>query len=248
MAYEEDVVNGDKDLLALLQVADAADVGSLVDFLTDSGDGRLAMATDVRKALVGSKQKNKYSRDTLLLVIRELQLFGGNSIANLIRRTGVPYAEIVRDVLKYVGGSVTGNESVEALELKVLEKLVTKVWEKMSAQERADFARKFHDTNGAIDIGLSAILAAIRDGGLGAAKAGFVGVSGIGALLAEGAFSVGVTTAAGRVATGLLGPVGMALAGAAGVHLAAKEAYRVTLQCVAQIAYIRQKHAGASAG
>jgi uncharacterized protein YaaW (UPF0174 family) len=247
MAYEDDLVNGDKDLLALLQVADPTDLSVVVDFLTDSGDGRLAMAKEVHKALVAAKNKGKYSRDELLLLIRELQLFGGNSLSNLIRRRGVQYIEIVRDVLKYVGGNVTGNESIEALELKVLEKLVAKVWEKMDDQERSDFARKFQSTNGALDIGLSAVLAAIRGGGLGAARAGFVGVGGVAMLLADGAFSAGATIVAGRAAGALLGPIGALLAGAAGVHLAAKEAYRVTLPCVAQIAFIRQKHASASA-
>jgi len=247
MSYEKDVINGDAELLVLLQAADPADVGSLVDFLTDSGNGRLAMSSDVLKVLVAAKQKSRYSRDTLLLLIREVQLFGGNSVANLVRRTGVPYAEIVRDVARYVGADVRGKEAIEALELKVLERLVAKLWEKMTEQERAEFARKVHSNNGAVDLGLAAVLAVIRSGGLGAAKAGVVGIAGIAPLLAEGAFSASAFAIGGRVATAVLGVVGVAIAGAAGVHLAAKEAYRVTLPCVTQIAYIRQKNRGAAA-
>lgn len=247
MSFEKDVINGDKELLDLLQRAESADIGALVDFLTDSGNGRLAMASDVLKMLVTAKQKGKYSRDTLLLLIRELQLFGGNSVANVVRRTGVPYAEIARDVAKYVGAAVTGKEATEVLELKVVEKLVAKLWETMTESERADLARKVHSDNGAVDLGLAGVLAVIRSGGIGAAKAGLMGVAGIGRLLAEGAFSAGAAAVSGRVATALLGVVGIAIAGAAGVHLAAKEAYRVTLPCVAQIAYIRQKQRGAAA-
>ncbi|KZL38765.1 hypothetical protein VT47_12775 [Pseudomonas syringae pv. syringae] len=246
MSYENDVINGDKELLTLLSAADAVDVGALVDFLTDFGSGRLAMSSDVQQVLLSAKQKAKYSRDTLLLLIRELQLFGGNSVANLVRRTGVPYAEIVRDVAKYVHAEVTGKEAIEVLELKILQKLVTKLWEKMTEQERAEFAGKVHADNGVIDVGLAAVLSAIGSGGLGAARAGVMGVAAVAPLLAEGAFTAGAVAVGGRAATALLGVVGIAIASAAGVHMAAKEAYRVTLPCVAQIAYIRQKHRGAA--
>lgn len=246
MSYENDVINDDKELLTLLLAADAVDVGVLVDFLTDSGSGRLAMSSNVKHALISAKQKAKYSRDTLLLLIRELELFGGNSIANVVRRTGVPYAEIVRDVAKYVHAEVTGNEPIEVLELKILQRLVTKLWEKMTEQERAAFAGKVHADNDVVDVGLAAILSAIGSGGLSAARAGMGGVAAVAPLLAEGAFTAGAVTVGGRAATALLGVVGIAIASAAGVHLAAKEAYRVTLPCVAQIAYIRQKHRGAA--
>ncbi|WP_040107146.1 MULTISPECIES: ubiquinol-cytochrome C chaperone family protein [Azotobacter] len=246
MAYEDELINGDKDLLALLKGADPADLGVLVDFLTDSGKGRLAMASDVRKALEHAKRQNKYSHDELLLLIRELQHFGGNSVANLVRRTGVPYAEIVRDVLKYVGGKID-NESVEMLELKILEKLVAKAWEKMSERERAEFARNFHAAHGPLDLGLAAVLAAVRAGGLNAAKAALMAVGSVATLLAEGAFSVGASAVAGRAAGLALGPIGALVAGAAGVQMLAKEAYRVTVPCVAQIAYIRQKQAANAA-
>jgi uncharacterized protein YaaW (UPF0174 family) len=247
MSYEKEVTNGDEALLALLQGADGADVSALVDFLTDSGSGRLAMAAGVKEMLVAAKKKNRYSRDTLLLLIRELQLFGGNSIVNLVRRNGVPYVEITRDVAKYVGAKVTGTEGIEVLELKVLSRLVEKLWEKMTEQERADFARKVHADNGMMDVGLAAVLAAINKGGPGAVKAGVAGIAGIGSLLAEGAFSAGAVAVGGRAATAVLGFVGLAVAGAATIQMAAKEAYRVTLPCVAQIAYIRQKSRGTSA-
>lgn len=245
MSYEKDVVNGDEALLTLLQRTDSADVSALVDFLTDSGNGRLAMATGVKEMLVTAKKKNRYSRDTLLLLTRELQLFGGNSIVNLIRRNGVSYAEIAKDVAKYVGANVTGTEGIEALELKVLGRLVEKLWAKMTEQERADFARKVHADNGMMDVGLAAVLAAISKGGAGAVKAAATGVAGIASLLAEGAFSA--VAVGGRAATAVLGVVGLAVAGAATIQMAAKEAYRITLPCVAQIAYIRQKNRGTTA-
>lgn len=55
-------INGDSDLLQMLIDADPVDVIVLVDFLTDSGKGRLAMASEVREALESAKKKNKFSR------------------------------------------------------------------------------------------------------------------------------------------------------------------------------------------
>ena len=242
MSYENDVINDDKELLTLLLAADAVDVGALVDFLTDFGSGRLAMSSNVRQVLISAKKKAKYSRDTLILLIRELELFGGNSVANFVRRAGVPYIEIVRDVAKYVHAEVTGKEAVEVLELKILQRLVTKLWEKMTEQERIEFGGKVLADNGVIDVGLAMVLSAIGSGGPSAARAGVVGAAAAASLLAEGAFTVGAVAVGGRAATALLGVVGIAITGAASVHMAAREAYRVTLPCVAQIACIRQKH------
>ncbi|KJJ61590.1 hypothetical protein RT21_19135 [Pseudomonas sp. 10B238] len=237
MVSDEDLIRDDQPLLVLLQSAEPADIHDLVSFMTDNGKGRLAMASEVRNTLVAARNANQYSRGELVLLIRELQHFGGNSVVNLVRRNGVPYAEIVSDVLRYVGGEAHGNE-VAALELQVLDKLVRKQWSKMSEQERAAFARQYGNASGFAQLNLETLLASFRlDAGSAARLASAVG-SCITPLMFEGALSWGATAVASRFAGLALGP----LATAAGIQSAASEAYRVTVPCVAHIAYIRLKH------
>ncbi|WP_312602678.1 ubiquinol-cytochrome C chaperone family protein [Pseudomonas luteola] len=240
MASELDI-NGDDDLLHLLCAADPADVSILVDFLTDSGKGRLAMASEVSTALQSAKIKGRFSEGVLLLLIRELQHFGGNSVVNLFRRNGVPYVEIVADVLAYLGGVADKNESVASLETKVLNILLSEAWENMSAEEQANFARGFEGPAGLLAGSYAGLLAAIRQGGASSIKAVLMSSGPLGQLVTKGTTAVTAGFIVSRFASLMLGPVGLALTGAAGAKSLAGEAYRVTIPCVVQIACIRQK-------
>ncbi len=241
MASELDI-NGDEDLLHLLSAADPADVSVLVDLLTDTGKGRLAMASEVSGALESAKAKGRFSEGVLRLLIRELQHYGGNSVVNLFRRNGVPYGEIVSDVLAHLGGTAEKNESVESLETKVLDILLTEAWSKMSAEEQANFARRFEGPAGVIAGSYAGLLAAIRRGGASSIKAMLMSTGPLGQLLTRGPTAVAAGFTASRIASLMLGPVSVAaLAGAAGGQTLAGEAYRITVPCVVQIACIRQK-------
>jgi hypothetical protein len=70
-----------------------------VDYITDKGEGRLALAKDVCAELVEAKAKRNYPPIIVRKLVRELQHFGGNSIANLFRSSGVPYHEMVFESL-----------------------------------------------------------------------------------------------------------------------------------------------------
>jgi len=241
MASELDI-NGDEDLLRLLSAADPTDVGLLVDLLTDSGKGRLAMASEVSAALDSAKAKGRFSEGVLLLLIRELQHYGGNSVVNLFRRNGVPYAEIVADVLAHLGGTADKNESVGSLETKVLDILLTEAWSKMSTDEQADFARRFEGPAGVIAGSYAGLLAAIRRGGASSIKSMLMFTGPLGQILTRGPTAAATGIAASRIASLVLGPASLfALTGAAGAQTLAGEAYRITVPCVVQIACIRQK-------
>lgn len=242
MTYENELIRGDDELLALLQRADPGDIHVLVDFLTDKGKGRLALSANVRNALESAKQAQHYTRDELILLIRELQLFGGNTLANLVRRKGVLYPEIVRDVLRHAGGT-PADDDIAALELQVLEQLVSKRWAAMNEKERAEFVATYCGSDDSSKRGLDTVLANMRLNAENAARLATAAAAAIGSLFAEGAFAAGATTLLGRAAGIALGPIGIGLGGTAGVYAATKEAYRVTLPCVVQIAYIRQKDA-----
>lgn len=218
-------IQGDDDLLQLLFDAEVEDLSVLVDHLTDTGKGRLSLSKEVCEVLHDARQRQKFSRDVLCLLIREIQHFGGNTMRNLLRRNGVPYAEIVRDVLEHVGGVSSKTEAVESMELKILETLVAKIWGEMSAAQQAEFARKFGSVEQANAGAFVAIQAAIRHGGPSAVHA---------ASLISGTFF--------RVSP-FLHIAALPFNALLGFYGLASPAYRVTLPCVVLIAYIRQKKA-----
>ena len=82
----------------LLRLADAKDIDILVDYLTDNGEGRLSLDSSVCKHLIRCKKNSSYSLHDLGMIAKEIRLFGGNSLFNLIRSDGVSYDEIVKDV------------------------------------------------------------------------------------------------------------------------------------------------------
>lgn len=234
---------GDKDLLAALSAAEAEDLIVLADHITDAGKGRLALASEVKAALLDAKSRRKFSSGALQLLVREVQHFGGNSVTNLFRRNGVPYAEVVRDVLEHLGGKAGADETAQSMELKVLEQLVSSAWDKMDAAQRAELVKSLG--SGAGDASQSAVLAAVRRGGPVALQAAllvssaFVQMS----LGMAGIAGTGATLVGGRAVGAFLGPIGIALSGVWGAYSLTRQAYRVTVPCVVQIAYIRQKQA-----
>jgi len=108
----------------------------------------LKQATDSELELLADTLAGKYSagigkneRDPLKLAI-ELQSMGGDSVANLFRRKGVEYSEILKDVVDKLGIKNTVNKPILKVEELVAEKLIENFKEKLSEQERAKFEQE----------------------------------------------------------------------------------------------------------
>jgi uncharacterized protein YaaW (UPF0174 family) len=234
-------INGDDELLILISSADMEELDLLVDYITDSGKGRIALAKDVCAALVSGKQEQRYTQHLRRMIIRELQLFGGNSIVNLFRQRGVVYDEIVSDVLAHLGGSFSKTDPVESKELKIIEKVMTQAWERMSEAERAEVQMNLGLQIGPGPAALAALQAAIKLGGFASYKVSLYMVNALAkALLGRGlSFAANATVA--RTLGVIAGPIGWAVTGIWTVYDLASPAYRLTVPCVLQIAYMRQK-------
>lgn len=168
-------------------------------------------------------------------------MFGGNSITNLFRSGGVTYKEIATDVLSHVGGKKTDSDDLATIELKVLQRLLDKAWDKMSKEARTQFAEKFGESDAANPFSFTQFLNRMGFGHAATLDVtSFVSAS-LGANLLGAGAVLGAEMLMGRLAGLALGPIGVALgAGLAGYSLASP-AFRITLPCVVQIAYIRQK-------
>ena len=73
-------------------------------------------------------------------IIRDLQLFGGNTIANIIRGKGVVvYKEIVQDVCNKMKVKIDEKDSVKEMEKELLVKVIDDAVKKMSYSEKKAF-------------------------------------------------------------------------------------------------------------
>lgn len=233
MSYESQVIRDDKDLLELLQASDYADLDVLVDIVTGAGTGRVSVASDVLLTLESAKRERYYGKDVVLLLVREIQHFGGNTMLNAVRRQGVKYETIVKDVFAHVCGGRVGEMTTDLLELRIIDALVAKAWNRQSEEERAEFAAAFCSSEQPVD--LHALKAIVRANPLPRGQAALL------ASVSSSLFSGGVTIASvygiKRVAMGIAGIVGLGFAS----QVLASEAYRVTVPCVVQITHMRQK-------
>ena len=73
------------------------------------------------------------------LIAGELQHFGGDSIANTLRRHGKFYREILLDVCKRLKIKADKHTSTPEIELHLLEHFLEHSWKKMDDRQKADF-------------------------------------------------------------------------------------------------------------
>jgi uncharacterized protein YaaW (UPF0174 family) len=239
---ENDIAaKADNELLALLSRADSSDLDLFVDYITDGGDGRLALAGEVCKKLVTAKREQTYTAAVIELLLRELKHFGGNSFVNLFRSNGVPYSEIVFDVLEHVGGKRDEQETVADAELKIVSKIFATVWEKLTSAQRSELEQSLDIKLELAALSTGDVQKIILMGGNRAINITRMLSAAMGSSTLGGGVAMGANLVAGRVAGVALGPIGLALSGIWGAYSLTSPAYRITLPCVVLIAYIRLK-------
>jgi uncharacterized protein YaaW (UPF0174 family) len=236
------------NLLAVLQVAEPDDLAVLVDYLTDKGEGRVSLKDEVCHYLVRCKNQKKYDDAALFAISQEICAFGGNTLINLFRGGGVSYLEVVQDVADHLGVSFNKSTDVPSIEDGIMRKLLTDAFEKMGEEERRAVLTELNVSS------LSALGPTATAVALGGAKlAGFatykialiVANAVAKAILGKG-LSLATNAALTRAVGVMLGPVGWVITGLWTIADFASPAYRVTVPCVVQVAYIRQKALAAS--
>lgn len=243
-------------LLPLLMVADNDDLAILVDYITDSGAGRITLAADVCNKLMVCKQVGVYHPADRKLIAHEILAFGGNTFANFYRdirsklsmgsvlggeQKHISYEELVADVAKSLKAVVDPSDKVSNIELAILLKVFTQAYDQMSSEERAQLQKELGPE---VTLGgtlTAAVLMAGRANGFATYQLALVVANAIAKmLLGRGLTFVG-NQALVRTVSVALGPVGMALTAIWTLADLASPASRVTVPCVVQLAYMRQK-------
>jgi uncharacterized protein YaaW (UPF0174 family) len=131
-------INTDFDLINVLKASEESDLAILADFITDSGKGRVSLDNVIRGQIDTFKRFETLNKN-IDLIAKEIQEFGGNSIANFFRGKGVSYRETLEDVASHMKVKYENSDTVDSIELKILLQVAVKSMEKMSPQEQHDF-------------------------------------------------------------------------------------------------------------
>lgn len=242
------------NLATVLNVADVDDLCVIADYITDNGSGRLSLDSDVNKKLIGCSKHKVFIAADRSLIAREILLFGGNTVANLYRSffsdsSTISYSELVQDVAKKIGAQFSESDPLQDIEQAVLFHIFKKAFDKMPEEERKRVLA---------DLGISSI-SALRSIQMGAAAGAAVSTtvllaqlnvatvvaSAFSAQMIGRAFTGGAAIIGTRSTAALAGPIGIAVAALWTLADLSSPAYRVTLPCVVQVAYMRQKYLAA---
>lgn len=232
----------DPDLL-FLQFCDNDDLDVLVKYLIYDKDGTLRNAEELSGEERFKKCKGNYVK-IWDLIAGELQLFGGDSISNFIRGgEGVLYKEILCDVCDKISVNYNENSDVIKIENNLIMKVVEDTLEKMTEEEKRNFADDFHiDLTNVSTAGImTAIQIAIRAGGFASYRVALVVANSVSKFILGRGLALATNAGLTRVLSIFAGPIGWAISAILTIPAFTGPAYRVTIPSVLQIAYMRQK-------
>lgn len=249
------------NLLALLEQADKGDVDVLIDYITDSGKGRISLSKNNCTALTAARNSSRYNAAAMKLIADEIRNFGGNSLVNFFRSVradvakgssidavlpssdpSVDYGVVVRDVAKHLKLSTDKTADVVSLEEDILRKIARDAFEHMSPEERTRLLEEagFGDALKG-SVASAAVLFAARAGGFSTYKIALMVANSMSKLLLNRGLPLVTNAALTRTLGIALGPVGWVVTGLWTLADFSSPAYRVTVPCVIQLAYMRQR-------
>lgn len=233
----------DVDLTPLLAQASFEDLSILAAYITDSGNSRISLDSDTFNALCAATSRGKFEESDWLLIAHEIQLFGGNTILNLVRGQGVSYRVVLEDVASRLKVTYSIEDPVGIIENNILLVLAARAWEKMTDKEKKEMleAAGLDMSLGVGPAALTAVIAAIKTTGFVAYKFATVLANTIAKQLLGKGLSFATTGSLMKGMSYLAGPLGWAITLMWSAYDLGSPGYRVTVPCVIQLAYMRQK-------
>lgn len=240
----------DTDLVPLLRNADNDDLAILVEFIMKASTSELGGVPNfkqlnpraIQEPPVYEGDHGQYVDD----IAAEIQKFGGNTIINFFRSgKGVPYAEVLRDVADKLDVNYNEGADASTIEGQIQIKVLEKAYEKMTEEERKDLLDAVGaDHRGGIPamLPVMAIQAAIRLGGFAAYQMALIVANAVARQVLGHGLRLAANAGIMRIMGALAGPIGWAITIIWTLLDIAGPAYRVTIPCVLQVAYMRQKN------
>ena len=231
----------DKDL-RFLQECSSDDLSVLVSILTKTKDG----SPRVTQELTEEAHYKQYYPDHAkywYLIAAELQTFGGNTFMNTARGHGVLYRELLMNACKKMKVNYNSSASVEVIEMNLLMKILTDSLEKMNTEELRTIAEDLNlkPTELSKQAVIAALQAGVRFSGFAAYQVAMIVANQVAKILIGRGLSVAANAGLNRAIAVFTGPIGWVLMGLWTLVDIAGPAYRVTIPCVIQIAFLRAK-------
>ena len=219
------------------------DLKVLTDYLTTDKDGKERItegltSTEAYKICYPDKLNDIWDD-----VAHELQLFGGNTLLNIFRGHGVPYREILIDVCKKMKVNFNKDAKIELIEDSLLRKCLEDSIENMSAEDLQQLVQSMNikTANYSKETMVAALQVAIRMGGFTSYKIAVVVANAVCKALLGRGLTVVANAALTRYMAIFAGPIGWLLLSIWTAIDIAGPAYRVTIPCCIQIAYMRRR-------
>lgn len=230
--------------LEVLKIADNQMLGILVEYLTQNRDGDKWLTEQLTSNPEFIAANGDYQK-VWQLIAEELQLFGGNTIANMIRGKGVLYREILIDVCEKVKVKTDYNVPIVEIENALIAKIFANSWDAMTSDERNELKKDLKlDPTQDDALTLEAIKTGIAKGYFSYQVSMLIASSFANAVLGTNiALLAGFAGAVGasRLIGSLAGPLGVLITSMLTLPMISGPAYRVTLPAVIQVAAIRQQ-------
>lgn len=238
MAYRDD-----PDLVFLSKCTDD-ELDDLVSLLIYDKDGN----TRLTEELTMTDAYKKYNpRHSLYWkeIAGEIQCFGANSLATLFRGgKGVLYKEILCDVCKKLKVSYNIDDDAETIENAMLLKVLSGALEKMTADERAEFAKVIGATNLnnlTPQTLLVASQAVFKVGGFKSYQITLIIVNQVVKIITNKGLKVATNAALVKWLSVFAGPIGLSISTGWTVMDIASPATRITIPAVFEIALLRKQ-------
>ena len=239
----------DPDLTPLFEACSDQDLDPLVKYL-------------VKPFTSGLKTKQEYIKNRknpssyIFLIVQELQLFGGNTIANAYRRIfgyrrkGISYKEILHDVAKKMKVKYSSTEGVDEIEGKLLIKVLDNALKRMDQNQKEALFEEFRkaglkdsDLRAGVPLTVLFTQAGVQMTGFLAYRLAVIVANAVAKAMIGRGLTLAVNAALTRTLAMLTGPIGWVITGLWTVYDVAGPADRVTIPCVLHIAYLRKKKA-----
>ena len=239
MAYRHDE---DLDFLSEIK---SENLDDLVYCLTHDKDGETRWTEELTIA-DSYKQYHPDHNKYWELIAAEIQCFGANTIATILRGgKGVYYKEILMDVCDKIKVNYNKDSNTEKIENNLLMKILTDALEKMSPEELKELAEILGVKNTqtiTAETMVGIFQAVFRAGGFKSYQLAVIIVNAILKALIGRGLTLGGNVLLTRTMAILTGPIGWAITGVWTAKDIASEAYRVTIPAVIQVAALRQKY------
>lgn len=228
--------------LNFLSKVDNRSLDVLVKILTEDKDGNLR-TTEVLTSQERYKKYNPNHSKYWDLIAAEYQYFGGNTIVNGVRQSGVLYEEILADTCEDMKVDLPKNASVEIKEKALLSKVLEDSLDKMSNDDKKELLKNlnYKGTDFTKQAILGTLQMAIKTNNFMAYKFAVIIANAIAKKLVGHGLSFAANASLTNAMSVMVGPVGIAFTVIWTAIDLAGPGKRVTIPATIYIAALRQE-------